>query len=238
MIRVAFVVGEYPAEDRKRREDAALAYASEEVQVGIVSVGAAPYSGFTPAEAQLVAPYFHAAFIQAEVEGYDAVVPLGMLDLGVDGGRSLVDIPVIGPCEAVMHIAALVGNRFGIICYHPSGIPRHRAQFRALGVEDRVAGLRCTGVLLRDMAANHDQVVENFVKQARHLIDEDGADVIVPFGISQCPVHMKPDWLSHELGVPVVEGIGAPIRMAALMVKLGLKHSRIRWPKSESRPAV
>jgi len=238
MIRVAFVVGDYPEEDRKRREDAALAYASEEVEVGIVSVGAAPYAGFTPAEAQLVAPYFHDAFIRAEQEGYDAVVPLGMLDLGVDGGRSLVDIPVVGPCEAAMHIAALVGDRFGVICYHASGVPRHRAQFRALGVEDRIAGIRCTGLLLRDMAAHHDQVVENFVKQARHLIDEEGADVIIPFGISQCPVHMKPDWLSRELGVPVVEGIGAPIRMAALMVKLGLKHSRIRWPKSNSRPAI
>ncbi len=46
------------------------------------------------------------------------MVPLGTLDLGVDGGRSLVDIPVIGPCEAMFHIAAQLGDRFGIICYH------------------------------------------------------------------------------------------------------------------------
>jgi hypothetical protein len=44
--------------------------------------------------------------------------------------------------------------------------------------------------------------------------------------------------LSQELGVPVVEGIGAPIRMAALMAGLGLKHSRKRWPKSSARPNV
>jgi hypothetical protein len=25
-------------------------------------------------------------------------------------------------------------------------------------------------------------------------------------GITQCPVHIKPDWLMQELGVPVVEG--------------------------------
>jgi Asp/Glu/hydantoin racemase len=45
-------------------------------------------------------------------------------------------------------------------------------------------------------------------------------------------VHIKPDWLSKELGVPVVEGIGSPIRVAAAMAHLGLKHSRKRWPKS------
>jgi hypothetical protein len=29
----------------------------------------------------------------------DAIVPLGTLDLGVDGGKSAVDIPVIGPTD-------------------------------------------------------------------------------------------------------------------------------------------
>ena len=39
-----------------------------------------------------------------------------------------------------------------------------------------------------------------------------------------------------SVGVPVVEGIGAPIRMAAMLAGLGLKHSRKRWPKSDARP--
>ena len=75
-------------------------------------------------------------------------------------------------------------------------------------------------------------MIESFLMAARDLIEKDGADVIIPQGITQCPVQMKPDWLSRELGVPVVEGIGAPIRMAALMAGLGLKHSRVRWQKA------
>jgi hypothetical protein len=57
-------------------------------------------------------------------------------------------------------------------------------------------------------------------------------------GITQCPVHMKPAELTKEWGVPVVEGIGAPIRMAAMLAGLGLKHSRKRWPKSHARPKL
>ena len=72
----------------------------------------------------------------------------------------------------------------------------------------------------------------------RSLIDEPGADVIIVHGITQCPVNLKPDWVSKELGVPVVEGIGAPIRMAAMLAGLGLKHSRRRWPKSNAKPNV
>src|SRR5712691_3803041 len=119
MIRVAFVIGDYPANERRLREDVARSYSSAEVEVGILSVPARPFDGLTPAEIEAAAPIFHAAFREAERTGYDAVVPLGMLDIGVDGGRSAVDIPVIAPLQAVLHVAALLGDRFGVVCYHP-----------------------------------------------------------------------------------------------------------------------
>lgn len=234
MIRVAFCIGEYPEQEFRRREEVAQSYSSADVEVGVVRVEANPYGGLGPAEIQAVAPLYHDAYMRAEAEGYDAVVPLGMLDLGVDGGRSMVDIPVIGPAQAALHIAALVGERFGLICYNAEGIPRHRVQIRGYGMEGWIAGYRSVGLELKDMAANRDQMVETFVREAKSLIADDGADVIIPNGVTQCPVHIKPDWLSKELGgVPVVEGIGAPIRIAAMLAGLGLRHSRIRWPKSD-----
>jgi allantoin racemase len=238
MIRVAFIVGDYPPEEKRRREDVAKSYSSAEVEVGIVSVPPAPFGGLGPAEIQLVAPYYHAGYIQAEREGYDAAVPLGTLDLGVDGGRSLVDIPVIGPCEAMFHIAAQLGDRFGVVCYHESVIPRQITQTRYYGMEPWIAGRRASGFKLKDIGANRDEMIKNFIASCRALIDEDGADVIIVHGITQCPVNLNPDWVSQELGVPVVEGIGAPIRMAAMLAALGLRHSRRRWPKSHAKPNV
>jgi allantoin racemase len=136
----------------------------------------------------------------------------------------------------VLHVAALVGDRFGVVCYHPSAIPRHRAQTRAYGMESWIAGRRASGFYVQHIADNKDRMVESFLRAARALIYEDGADVIIPQGITQCPVQMKPAWLAAQLGVPVVEGIGAPIRMAAMLASLGLKHSRIRWQKEGSQP--
>src|SRR5262249_10243709 len=123
-IRVAFAVGEYPPEERKRREDAALAYSSGEVEVGIVSVKASPYFiGNAPDLLGVAVPAFLDAFREAERQGYDAVVPLGTLDLGVDAGRCVVVIPVVGPSEAMLHIASMLGRRFGIIMYDDFVIP-------------------------------------------------------------------------------------------------------------------
>jgi allantoin racemase len=238
MIRVAFIIGQYPPEERRLREDTAKSFSSAEVEVGIVSVPPAPFGGLGPAEIQLVAPYYHAGYLQAEREGYDAAVPLGTLDLGVDGGRSLVDIPIIGPCEAMFHIAAQLGDRFGVICYHESVIPRQMTQTRLYGMEPWIAGRRASGFKLKDIGANKDVMMKNFIAAGHSLIEQDGADVIIVHGITQCPVHMKADPLSREWGVPVVEGIGAPIRMAAMLAGLGLKHSRKRWPKSSARPNV
>jgi allantoin racemase len=236
MIRVAFIIGDYPPAEKKLREDVAKSYSTAEIEVGIVSVPPQPFGGLGPAEIQLVAPYYHAGYLQAEREGYHAAVPLGTLDLGVDGGRSLVDIPIIAPCEAMFHIAAQLGERFGVICYHESVIPRQITQTRFYGMEPWIAGRRASGFKLKDIGANKDTMIKNFVAAGRSLIDDDGADVIIAHGITQCPVTVKPDWLSNELGVPVVEGIGAPIRMAAMMAGLGLRHSRKRWPKSNARP--
>ena len=234
MIRVGFVIGGYPPEEHKRRADVALSYSTPEIQVGIVDVAASPYFyGMTPAEIQLVAPAFIDSFKRAEKEGYDAVVPLGTLDLGVDGGKSAVDIPVVGPTEACLHVASLIGDRFGVMVYHQSLVTFSRAIIRRYGMEHRLVGFGVSGFDLPDLAAHHDQVVDNFVKEAKRLVEQ-GAEVIYPMGISQCPVHIKPDWLQKQLGVPVVEGIGTPIRMAALLAGLGLSQSRARWVKSRN----
>jgi allantoin racemase len=180
------------------------------------------------------APSFIAAFREAERQGYDAVVPLGTLDIGVDGGRSVVDIPVIAPTEAMLHVASLLGDRFGAVVYHDNLTPMLRAIVRRHGMEDKMAGWRATGFDLPDISANAAAMGQAFVQVARKLVAEDGCDVILAMGVTQCPVLLDPAWVEQEVGVPVVEGIGAPLRLAGLLASLGLRHSRVRWPRSRA----
>jgi hypothetical protein len=42
-ICVAFVIGQYPPEERKLREPVALSYATPEIEIGIISTPASPY---------------------------------------------------------------------------------------------------------------------------------------------------------------------------------------------------
>ena len=54
MIRVAFIIGDYPPEERRLREEVAKSYSTPEVEVGILSVKPSPFGGLSPAEIQLV----------------------------------------------------------------------------------------------------------------------------------------------------------------------------------------
>src|SRR5262249_38348584 len=190
-----------------------------------------PSRGRAPDLRGRAVPPFLDAFREAEKQGYDAVVPLGTLDLGVDAGRCVVDIPVVGPSESMLHIASMLGRRFGILMYDDFVLPLGYRMVERFNMMPKVVGWRTCGFELPDIIANREAGVGTFVDKARELVKL-GGDVILPMGITQCPVHIKPDWLMKELGVPVVEGIGAPIRLAAMLVSLKLHYSRRYWPKS------
>jgi allantoin racemase len=235
VVRIAFVIGTYPPEEQERRESVAASYATADVEIGIIRVSASPYvKNVGATEIELVAPDFIEAYRKAQEQGYDAAVPLGFLDIGINGGRSAVDIPIVGACQSALHLGLQLGDRLGMVVYSPDLIPVMRTIIRRYGLEQHVVGIAHSGFELTEIARNKDAMAEKFLISARGLIENVGAEVIIAAGITQCPVHMKADWLSTQLGVPVVEGIGASIRMAALLAGLSLRHSRLRWPVSSS----
>ena len=48
-------------------------------------------------------------------------------------------------------MAALLGNRFGLICYEASAIPRHRVQIHGYGMENWIAGYRTVSMPIREI---------------------------------------------------------------------------------------
>ena len=139
----------------------------------------------------------------------------------------------------MFHIAAQLGDRFGIICYHESVIPRQITQTRMYGMENWIAGRRASGFKLKDIGANKDEMKKNFIAAGRSLIERGRRR-----RHHRARHHPMPG--AHEAGradqgpgaCRWSKGIGAPIRMAAMLAGLGLKHSRKRWPKSNARPKL
>ena len=233
MPRIAIVVGNYPDAEFARRRDRIVAFSADDIDVGVIRIAPSAYAkGFDGDEAQAFVPQFVEGFRQAESEGYDAVSPLGVLDIGIDAGRSAVSIPVVGALEASLHVAALLGRRAGLIVYSENLVATVEGLAHHYGLASVVAGYGHVGTDLTELAASKARLHDAFVSAARALVDAHDADVIVSAGISLCPIHLDRSALEAELGLPVVEPIGAPIQVAASLARMHMAHSRKRWPPS------
>jgi allantoin racemase len=128
-----------------------------------------------------------AGVIEAEEEGFDAVIIGHFQDSGLYEARAAVDLPVVGLGESSMLHACTLGQRIGLITISPTFIPWHEEQVLRYRLEQRVVGVRAidTQVDLFMRAFEEPEAYEDvrrqFVSQAQELA-RGGVEVIVPAG--------------------------------------------------------
>lgn len=83
-----------------------------------------------------------AGIVEAENEGFDAVLVGHFQDPLLFEARTAVDIPVIGHGEASLHQACMLGARMGLVCIDPVFVPWHQEQVRRYSLQDRVVDVR------------------------------------------------------------------------------------------------
>ncbi len=182
----------------------------------------------------LVAPFFLREAVQAEKEGFDAVIQTCHIGPGVPAAREACNIPVISALESVTHVAAMLGRKFSIVIagHHPMGIPRYHDLIAEYGLTSKLASIRSINLLAP--AFNEEKMSSEELKKlkammlraARKAIDEDGADVIVTYGGPRILEHLQ-----ANLEVPVLQsGLVAPL-IAEMFVKLGIAQSKRSYPK-------
>jgi allantoin racemase len=227
--RIAFVLSTYPGEEQSRREDVILRHARPGLDLGIIRVDMRTYDGLTPDRQERLVPLFLDAFEAARDDGYHAAVPFGMYDLGADGGKAIM--PVVGPCEAALHAATLVGRRIGMICYTAELMPSLRRLVRTYAMDHFVVAFQALGIPLTELSQSAESMRDQLASIVRSMIDEHGVDVLVVMGVTMCPVLVSREELEAEVGIPVVDGISAPIEMAVALRRLGLRPSEVQWPR-------
>ena len=148
-MKIMVVMGEYPPEESERRRQAVLNCASPGTDIGFDVIKATFFRRSNSQVNSLSAgPLVAEVAVKAEADGYDAVVPFGTLDAGVELARNLVRIPIIGAGQSVLHLGAQLSNRLGVIAYEEKSIPFMRKQMHAWRVADSVVGIRSVEIPL------------------------------------------------------------------------------------------
>ena len=208
-----------------RRRDLLQSWAARGVAVGIAENPSGPGSIESGWEEYISVPGSFEVAAAAEADGYDAIILGCFGDPGLDGFREILSVPMVGPCEAAMHVACTLGHRFGIVTVLDSIVaPLHRLA-RIAGLDSRVASIVACDVPVLDLhAGSYDSVLT-----ACRTVVDGGADTIVLGCMSMAFLGVAEE-LSAELGVPVINPARTALKTAELLLGSGLTHSKRAFP--------
>jgi len=169
--------------------------------------------------------------IESENNGMDAVIVDCMEDPGVEEGRRLVDIPVVGPGHAAMNMAVILGHRFSIL-YPMEQLVFIRQLVHKYQLSSMLASIKYLPCGLEGIITDTKSTMESLQQTAIAAIEEDGASVIVPVCSLTSPLIQPLQTFLHEKGypVPVIDGAAAAVKLAENLVDMDLTHSRVTYP--------
>jgi allantoin racemase len=156
---------------------------------------------------------------------YDAVVMAGFGEDGRDGLQELIEQPVFEICEASAHVAMMIGRTFSVVTTLQRSVPAIEDRLMLAGLKDRCASVLATGMATIEVDRDPQRAMRAIVEQARVAVERDHAEVIC---LGCAGMAGLEEAIVSELGVPVIDGVGAGVRLAEAVVGLGLKTSK-RW---------
>ena len=154
----------------------------------------------------------------------DAIVLACFDDTGLDAVRCMTDVPVIGIGEAGYHAASLVSNKFAVVTTLARSVPALEHNLSRYGLASRCTKVRASDVPVLDLEANSENARERIKTEIVKAIEIDKAEAIV---LGCAGMTDFTDTLSAELGLPVIDGVGAAIVLAESLVRLDIKTSRL-----------
>jgi len=155
-------------------------------------------------------------------EGADAAIIACFDDTGLDAARTLVDIPVVGICEAAVATTAFIAQKFTIVTtMERSRQPlEHLVQRYGMAHRTNVRAADIPVLSLEDPTSNaRSRLREEIASALRY--DRAEAIVLGCAGMADLVEELR-----AEFGVPVIDGVAAAVKQAEALVALGLRTAK------------
>ncbi|MGH7539872.1 MAG: aspartate/glutamate racemase family protein [Gemmatimonadota bacterium] len=215
-------------EELDRRREYLERYAFPGTEIDVQEAAGGPTSLESAWEEVRAVPEIVRGVKERALAGADAVIIGSFDDPGLDAARELVRIPVVGPAQASCHLAAQLGDRFGILTVVDEVIPLLSRLLRAYGLMDLLAEIRAVHVPVLELRRQPETVLENLTREGAALLAA-GADTVILGGMTIGFLGVAPR-LQERLDVPVVDPVLASLKMAETLVSLSAVHSSRAYP--------
>ena len=228
-IDVIMLISGLSGDALRRREEGLASQASPGVDVKLVTTKAAPPSVDSLPEMELAAPGILERVLRSEEEGADAAVIWGGHDPSLEAARNLVSIPVLGPGMASMHLASMLAKEFCLLVQLPHVLSLAKRQVKDLGLWERCTGIYSVDLPVLELGkpSGYERVHETAIIGVK-----DGADAVC-FGcmaMNDHAIRLRRELEETHPGVIVIHPGEAVIKLAELLVGMGLTHSKRSYP--------
>ena len=195
---------------------------------GTEIVGLTPYIGADSVEGNYesyLAAIAVADRVLAYEEPYDAVVQAGFGEHGQEALKELLNVPVVDITDAAAHLASLIGHKYSVVTTLDRAVPLIEERLLLGGLMEHCASVRSSGLSVLELEEDEEKTVAAIVAESRKAVDEDRAEVIV-LGCGGMAGLDKA--IAAATGAPVVDGVAAAVKLAEILVRLGLSTSKVR----------
>lgn len=153
----------------------------------------------------------------------DATVIACFGDPGLDAAREVLDGPVLGIAEAAFHVASMLATGFSVVTTMTRTCVMAERLVQRYGFERSCRGIHGTDIPVLALEQAGEPMLRQIEEAARTALARDGSGAIVLGCAGMAPLCAT---LSDRLGVPVVDGVAAAVKLAEALVGLGLRTSR------------
>lgn len=158
-----------------------------------------------------------------EAEGVDAQVIACFGDPGLHAARELARGPVIGVAEAAFHAASLLATGFSVVTTLVRTVVIAEHLVLQYGFERKCRGIHGTDIAVLALDDPTSDAYARILASAREALRADRSSAIVLGCAGMANLCQR---LQAELGVPVVDGVAAAVRLAEALAGLGLGTSK------------
>jgi len=200
----------------------------EDTEITVVSLEKGPASIESAYDEEIAAPWILEKVKEAEEKKFDAVIIDCMGDPALDAARELVSIPVIGPAQASMSLASMLGERFSVVTVLRNVVPLFWRLARKYGFESRLSSVRYIEIPVLEIEKKKVDVETKLINESKKAIEEDGTDVIILGCTGFIGLARK---IQETLHVPVIDPAPAALKLAESLIDLKLTTSKLAYPK-------
>lgn len=194
-----------------------------EIEAVTSTMGPASIEGYY--DEAMAVPGLLQEIARGQREGADAAVIACFDDTGLDAARAMAAIPVLGICEAALSLAGFIARRFTVVTTTERSRVPVEDLVRRYGMGSR-ATVRAADIPVLALEDPASDALARLREQIALALDADRAEAIVLGCAGMARLAHDLHDLQADFGVPIVDGVGAAIKQAEVLVSLGLSTSK------------